>query len=111
MLGPGKINIILDKAPAHQALVKDGSLAALFDGKVELAAGKAPDMSQLDAGICPNVERFVENSGAVTVEEIRAAVKDAWKAITDEMVVKISKKVRQNMLKVIALKGGNFYHE
>lgn len=55
--------------------------------------------------------RFVENSGAVTVEEIRAAVKDAWKAITDEMVGKISKKVRQNMLKVIALKGGNFYHE
>ena len=54
--------------------------------------------------------RFVENSGAVTVEEVRAAVKDAWKAITDEMVVKISK-VRQNMLKVIALKGGNFYHE
>ena len=52
--------------------------------------------------------RSVENSGAVTVEEIRAAVKDT---ITDEMVGKISKKVRQNMLKVIALKGGNFYHE
>ena len=52
--------------------------------------------------------RSVENSGAVTVEEIRAAVKDT---ITDEMEGKISKKVRQNMLKVIALKGGNFYHE
>ena len=33
------------------------------------------------------------------------------KKVTPEMCVKISKRVRKNMLKVIELKGGNFYDE
>ena len=57
------------------------------------------------------MEQFVEKSGARTVAEIRAAVKEAWKLITPDRCVKISKHVRKNMQKVIDLKGGNFYSE
>ena len=75
----------------------------------QMAAGKAPDMSQLDAGVCPYMEREVEAAGAKNQVEIRAAVKAAWAKLTDADCVKISKKVRSNMLKVIAQKGGNFF--
>jgi len=47
-----------------------------FD-KIELAAGKAPDMSHLDAGVCPFMEKAVNEKGAETEQEIRAAVKKA----------------------------------
>ena len=68
-------------------------------------------MSHLDAGVGPFMERAVEEVGAQTVEEIRAAVKAAWKKITPAMCRAISARVRRNMLKVIELKGGNFYDE
>ena len=71
----------------------------------------APDMSHLDAAVCPFMEREVEQSGAQTADEIRAAVKAAWKKITPAMCHAISARVRRNMLKVIELKGGNFYDE
>ena len=78
---------------------------------LEMAAGKAPDMSYLDAGICPYMERQVEEAGAQTAQEIRDAVKAAWKKVAPEMCVKIAKRVRRNMTKVIEKKGGNFYVE
>ena len=84
------------------------SMAAL---SIEMAVGKAPDMSQFDAGVCPFMERSVEAAGASTADEIRAAVKEVWKQVTPEMCVKISLRVRRNMHKVIELKGGNFYEE
>ena len=61
------------------------------------------------AGVCPYMEREVEAAGAKNQAEIRAAVKAAWAKLTDADCVKISKKVRSNMLKVIAQKGGNFF--
>ena len=79
--------------------------------KFSFTSGKAPDMSHLDAGFCPYMERQVEASGAETVEDIRKAVKRAWGKITDEMCVAVSKRVRINMANVIKLKGGNFYTE
>ena len=63
---------------------------------LEMAAGKAPDMSHLDAGICPFIEREVEEAGATTSAEILAAVAAAWKKITPAMCEKISKRVRAN---------------
>ena len=57
------------------------------------------------------MEREVEEFGAQTANEIRAAVARAWKKITTEMCKNISKRVRKNMAKVIDLKGGNFYDE
>ena len=53
----------------------------------------------------------VEQAGATTAEEIREAVKKAWKKITPAMCRAISARVRRNMLKVIELDGGNFYVE
>lgn len=55
------------------------------------------------------MEREVEAAGAKTMDEIRKAVKAAWKKLTDADCVKISKQVRKNMKKVIAQKGGNFF--
>ena len=66
-----------------------------------MAAGKAPDTSHLDAGVCPFIEREVEEAGAQTADEIRAAVAAAWKKITPDMCQKISKRVRVNMKQVI----------
>ena len=64
-----------------------------FD-ELEMAAGKAPDMSHLDAGVCPFMEREVEDAGAETADEIRAAVAAAWKKLTPEMCKKISNEAR-----------------
>ena len=68
-------------------------------------------MSHLDAGVCPFLEREIEDAGAESTEEVRKVVKRAWNAVTPEMCVKISKRVRGNMQNVIQLRGGNFYHE
>ena len=111
ILGRGKIKFLHDRAPAFQHLCKDAELKALFDGGVKMAAGKAPDMSHLDAGICPFIEKEVEEAGAETPAQIRAAVRKAWKKVTPEMCVKISNRVRRNMQAVIDRKGGNFYVE
>ena len=75
-----------------------------------MAAGKAPDMSHLDAAVCPFMEREVEDSGAQTLPQIREAVKRAWKKITPAMCEKISKGVRKNGHPE-KKKGGNFYAE
>ena len=72
---------------------------------------KAPDMSPLDTGLCPYMEREVEAAGAVTADEIRKAVRKAWKGITRDIITNVMKRVRRNMLAVIENKGGNFYHE
>ena len=80
-------------------------------GEALLAAGNGPDMSPLDAGACPFLEREVEASGAETKEEIRAAVKEAWKKVTPTICKRIMLRVRRNMQKVVALNGGNFYTE
>lgn len=108
-LGAGPITFVHDKAPAYQSIIKDKDLCGFT--KIEMAAGKAPDMSHLDAGICPFLEREVEESGATSAEEIRAAVLAAWNKVTPDTCEKISKRVRKNMQQVIKLKGGNFYDE
>tara|TARA_B100000513_G_scaffold149187_1_gene69559 strand:- start:33 stop:329 length:297 start_codon:yes stop_codon:yes gene_type:complete len=70
-LGPGKISFLHDKARPYLPLVKDEELSNLFEGGVQLAAGKAPDMSHvLDAGVCPFMEREVEKAGALTPNAI-----------------------------------------
>jgi hypothetical protein len=35
----------------------------------------------------------------------------AWQEITPDMLERVSARVRANMLKVIEMKGGNFYDE
>ena len=110
VLGPGPIRFLHDRAPAYQCVAKDKDVQAAFAGGVELAAGKAPDMSHLDAGVCKVMENAVEKAGAQTPDEIRKIVKQVWKVkITPEYCVKISKHIRKNMLAVVARKGGNFY--
>ena len=114
MLGKrAHITFLHDKAPPYQGLVNEVEKKGFVTGfdKIELAAGKAPDMSQLDAGLCPFMEREVNEAGAETADEIRDAMAKAWAKVTPEMCEKISKKVRINMGKVIELEGGNFYEE
>ena len=65
----------------------------------------------LDGAVCPFMERWMNESGAETADEIRTAVKAATKKITPAMCRKMMLRVRKNMQKVIALKGGNFYDE
>ena len=70
-------------------------------------------MSHLDAAICPFMEREVEHAGAHTAEEIRAAVKAAWKRVTPEMCKRVARRVRDTTCRrsLIAKKGGNFFSE
>ena len=112
VLGRGPIRFLHDRAPAYQGVAKDKAVQAAFDGGVEIAAGKAPDMSHLDAGVCKVMENAVEKEGAQTPDEIRKVVQKVWKAkITPEYCLKISKHIRKNMLAVVARKGGNFYKD
>ena len=110
-LGPGPIDVEFDRAAAHQSLKLDGSFEEIFGGKALMAAGKAPDMSPLDAGVCPFTERMVEAEAAQTVAEIDKAVGKAWKHVTPGVCEAIMKRVRRNMIKVIGQKGGNFFEE
>ena len=110
LLGPGPIDIEVDKAPSHKACANDGSLGKLFD-KVEVLAGKAPDMSMCDAGFCPWLERKIEDAGATTADEIRTAATQAWATIDRTMCERVALRVRKNMQQVARLKGGNFYAE
>ena len=111
-LGRGPIKFLHDRASAYQAAAKDKRVRAAFDGGVDIAAGKAPDLSHLDAGVCKTMEQAVERDGALTPDEIREVVHRVWEAkITPEYCVRISKHVRKNMLKVIERKGGNFYKD
>ena len=111
-LGPGPIRFLHDRAPPYRGVAKDNDVQAAFAGGVELAAGKAPDMSHLDAGVCKVMENAVEKEGAQTPDEIRKVVKKVWKAkITPDYCLKISKHIRKNMLEVVARKGGNFYKD
>ena len=75
ILGAGPIKFLHDKASCYQAIVSEGDLCG-FDA-IEMAAGKAPDMSHLDAGVCKVIEDLVEAEGAETVEVIRKAVRKA----------------------------------
>jgi hypothetical protein len=112
VLGPGPMRFLHDRAPAYQGVAKDKAVQAAFAGGVEIAAGKAPDMSHLDAGVCKVMENAVEKAGALTSDEIRKVVQKVWKAkITPEYCLKISKHIRKNMLTVVARKGGNFYKD
>ena len=57
-LGPEPITFLHDKAPCYQSVMADIKKGVItdglgFDGGLEMAAGKAPDMSYLDAGITP----------------------------------------------------------
>ena len=111
LLGPGPLSIEIDRAAAHQALFNDGTLEEFFEAEAVLAAGKAPDMSPLDAGVCPYMERMVEKAGAETAAEIRKAVTKAWSGLNAEICKRIMLRVRRNMQTVMRLKGGNFYRE
>ena len=95
VLGKGKITFLHDKAPCYQSLIADQTKTGESFGfdSIEMSAGKAPDMSHLDAGVCPFMEREVEQAGAQTAEDIRAAVKRAWAKITPAMCRAISARV------------------
>ena len=107
-LGPGPISIILDKAPIHTAKVAKEKLEQLFD-YVYFQTPKSPDLSMCDAGVFPWMEREQQRRGARSKREIRATVADVWKELKPAMLKKVADRVRRNCLKVVELKGGNFY--
>ena len=109
VLGPGPIGFLHDRAPAYQAAAKDEHVRAAFAGGVELAAGKAPDMSHLDAGVCKLMENAVEKEGAQSANEIRAVVQNVWKAkITPAYCLKISKHIRKKHARGDCAQGRKF---
>ena len=85
-------------------------IARQFD-EAFLAAGKAPDMSPVDAAVNPHLERSVEDAAATSKAQIRKAVAKAWAKVTPEICKRAVIRVRRNMKQVIKLKGGNFYQE
>ena len=109
-LGAGPVAIWLDGAPAHTVTATRRKLKELFD-HVCLQTPKSPDLSMLDAGVFPWMERQQQKSGATTKEEIRGSVLGVWRALQPPMLKKIADRVRLNATKVIDNDGGNFYHE
>jgi len=74
VLGPGPIRFLHDRARAYQAAAKDEQVRAAFAGGVELAAGKAPDMSHLDAGVCKLMEMPLARTSPSTILRHRPPV-------------------------------------
>ena len=77
-----------------------------------MAGGKCPDMSLFDAGVCGEMEDAVEEESAKSPEEIRRAVKRAWKErITPDFCEAATRAVWKNCGEVLRMKGGNHYRE
>ena len=105
-----RLAIWFDKAGCHNCKATLALCNELFD-EVILQPGKSPDMSMLDAGVFPWMEREVESRGATTKAEIRAAANAVFAALTPTMLGRVADRVRRNIDNVIKMKGGNFYAE
>ena len=111
LLGPSaRIAIWFDKAGVHKSKATLALCHELFH-EVILQPGKSPDMSMLDAGVFPWMEREVESRGATTKAEIRAAANAVFAAPTPMMLGRVADRVWRNIENVIRMKGGNFYAE
>jgi len=72
-----------------------------------LQTAKSPDLSMLDEGVFPWMERQQPASGAPTKGETRGSVLGVWRALQPEMRGKIGDRVRRNSEKVVEQNGGN----
>ena len=104
------VAIWLDGAPAHTVTATQRKLKELFD-HVCLQTPKSPDLSMLDAGVFPWMERQQQTSGASTTEEARGSALGGWRALQPSMLKNFADRVRRNATKVVELNGGNFYSE
>ena len=100
-LGTRLVAIWLDGAPAHTVAATRKELKELFD-HVCLQTPKSPDLSMLDAGVFPWMERQQQESGATTKEEIRGSVMGVWRKLQPSMLKKAADRVRRNATKVVA---------
>lgn len=110
VLGPGRIDLQLDKAPCHIKKEVKAMLEGKFD-EVWYQPGKSPDFNMMDAAIFPWMERAVEAAAAHTVDEINATVEACWEQLDEDMLPKVADRVRRNATTSLALEGGNFYDE
>ena len=101
-LGTRPVAIWLDGAPAHTVTATQRKLKELFD-HVCLQTPKSPDLSMLDAGVFPWMERQQQESGATTKEEIRGSVMGVWRKLQPSMLKKVADRVRRNATKVVGL--------
>ena len=106
-LGTRPVAIWLDGAPAHTVTATQRKHKELFD-HVCLQTPKSPDLSMLDAGVFPWMERQQQESGATTTEEIRGSVMGVWRKLQPSMLKKVADRVRRNATK---LNGRDFYDE
>jgi len=60
-----------------------------------LQTAKSPDMSMLDAGLFPWMERQQQASGATTTDEIRGSVMGVWRALKPEMLGRIGDRMQR----------------
>lgn len=110
LLGPGVINIVLDRASSHTSKCTQLKLAEIFDNVI-VQPPKSPDFNLLDAYVFPQLEKKCNKKGAVSHDEIERAVKAVWKTVTKETMQQAVKRVKTNMGESIGQRGGNFYCE
>ena len=103
-----ELTLWMDRASCHKSSVP---YAETLFSRVVLQPPKSPDFSPLDAALFPFMERDQQQGKATTLAEIEATVAKTWKKVTPAMCGKACNRVRANMRKCIADKGGNFYDE
>jgi len=109
-LRTGPIFIMLDRASVHRSHITIAALeAAGFT--VITQPPRSPDFNLLDAFVFPRMEQWCNRMGAITKDEIKAAVADCYSRITKDMCAAAVRKVKCNMAQSIKLKGGNYYDE
>lgn len=108
-LGPGPIRLWCDRAPSHTGAVEE--MQQIFD-EVVMQAARSPDTNCCDAAIFPYMDRLQQQEcGSGQLDEIRRSTRAAWDKLTESSLLRIANRVRRNMKKIIAMKGGNWYTE
>jgi hypothetical protein len=103
-----ELTLWMDRASCHKSCVPHAE--TLFS-RVVLQPPRSPDFSPLDAALFPYMERDQQQGKATTLAEIEATVAKTWLKVTPTMCLRACNRVRANMRKCIADKGGNFYDE
>ena len=110
ILGPGPLNLWLDRASCHRSATTKAELEKLGFTVIDQPP-RSPECNMLDAFLFPSLERECNKRGATTHDEIRKAVKYIWKRVTPAECTKAQARVVANMKKIKEMDGGNMYHE
>lgn len=102
-----------DWAPAHGAKATLATCKKLFNGRYwdkSMWPANSPDLNPLDFSVWGLLEQRLGKKSYKSVKQLKAALKRAWKSITDDELNKIVEDFPKRLRACIQAKGGHFEH-